>query len=884
MSRTIIDSRQITLRQFLQQIANSSTYAGVADAKPANQTELDNLLVAINDELTPLLSLSSDSPASLVLNVGAAVLTNSESSRNRSIPHIGALLPNTFSSGTITFPASSGGTITVSPGNNAILTVASGNYIKVLIYMDATGALNVLPGVENAVEASTSVLAAPKKTLPIGYVTLQNIAGVIQNVTQDKIFQFGTGAGGGSGSGSGVGDDLNALTFKASFTDGFDDLPSGADSAVDVTVGQTDSTLYSAQNAYYRLAYDASKTIAAATTTTNINISAVAAFTVKAGDVVVTEGQARKITAVISQSSFTTEAFSVAPTLAAQVTISQAVYTKDLNNLAGDGLAISTAFSTSINQVLVTYEDTTAVNDVIYDANTAPVIAFSASSDGTAYTDVVTRPTALDDTQLITDLPTAGTNLYLRLFANQISGAGSVNVLGYKAYLHRDIVYSDGLLQNQAYCFTDGVGTEINCSTPTVMSGKTRVQLNWTFPVGINAGTTNGAITVHLNGAKIPRYVDAVITPDASYKETDQRTIELDLDYSASNFSVEVTQTMAVLDNSETNTTNISQLQQHQFKNYLINSNFDFWQEKTNASLAFNEIKYAADQWYAKNTLGVNGVMGFDRVGGSPNSKYGARILIGTTPTSGMSGYGAELYQVIDNFNTLDLLGQNISAGAMIQAIGNVNQVGIQFFYASSEIKPTNPLGTESLVTVNSSTFTVGQILAQAVGGLPGNAGVVAIRIRITGVSTGNNYDSGNGFIVSSAILNIGSKVAPYSRQGRNSVEELNACKKFFEAIGTPTGSSGVANFSAGLFSTTTAGDMIQAYQEKRAIPVFTIISPTTFRCNNGTSNFAVSAAAASNVTTAAAVVNFTVAGAAINAPFNADTLTTGAFHIDARI
>ena len=142
MSRTVTDARQVTLRQFLQQIANATSYAGTTDAKPANQTELDNLLAAINDELTPLLNLSATSSPSLVVNVGAAVLANSESSRNRSIPHIGALLPNSFSSGTITFPAASGGAIAVSPGNNGILTVASGNYIKVMIYMDATGALN----------------------------------------------------------------------------------------------------------------------------------------------------------------------------------------------------------------------------------------------------------------------------------------------------------------------------------------------------------------------------------------------------------------------------------------------------------------------------------------------------------------------------------------------------------------------------------------------------------------------------------------------------------------------------------------------------------------------------------------------------------------------
>lgn len=199
MARTVTDSRQITIREFLEQIASKSHFDGTSDAKPASQTELDNILRAIDDELTPPLRLDASVTPDLVVSIGPAVIVNSENSRTRSIPHVGALLPNNFSSGTITFPASSGGTITVSPGNNGTLTVASGNYIKVLIYMDANGDLNVLPGVENAVEATASVFPAPSKTLPIGYVTLQNVAGVIQNIAQGEIYQFGTGAGGGGG-------------------------------------------------------------------------------------------------------------------------------------------------------------------------------------------------------------------------------------------------------------------------------------------------------------------------------------------------------------------------------------------------------------------------------------------------------------------------------------------------------------------------------------------------------------------------------------------------------------------------------------------------------------------------------------------------------------
>lgn len=202
MSRSITDARQVALRRFLEQIGNRTHHDGTTDAKPAGQSELDNLLDSLDLELTPPLRMDASNPVDLVVSIGPAIVANTETNRNRTIPHIGSLLPNSFASGTVTFPATSGNTITVSPGNNGTLTVTSNNYIKILIYMDANGDLNVLPGVENAVEANATVLPAPNNTLPIGYVTLFNNAGTIDNIAQSKIYQFGTGAGGASGTGN----------------------------------------------------------------------------------------------------------------------------------------------------------------------------------------------------------------------------------------------------------------------------------------------------------------------------------------------------------------------------------------------------------------------------------------------------------------------------------------------------------------------------------------------------------------------------------------------------------------------------------------------------------------------------------------------------------
>ena len=368
------------------------------------------------------------------------------------------------------------------------------------------------------------------------------------------------GASGSGSGGSGTGDDLGNLTFKASFVDTFEDIPTSATSAVDTGTGKTDSTLYSAVNALFQLNYDASKTVTG--TGTSMTLSATPGFTVKQGDMLIVAGQARRITTVTTQTSYTIEsAFTTNPT-AAQATVSQAVYSKDLNNFAGDGLAISTAFSTSINQIMAVYEDTSTSGDKIFDANTIPVIGFSASSDGSSFTDVQTRPTNLSDSIPLINLPTSGSNLYLRFFANKTSGSGTVNVLGYKVFLHADTFSQDGSQLNQSYGLTNGAGTEINISSISVVGAKTRIKKTWSYPVGVNPGTTNGSLKVYLDGKKIPRFVDSTITPSASYREIDQNTIELDQDYSASPLSIEIIQDVAVIDVSDTNVTNISQVQE----------------------------------------------------------------------------------------------------------------------------------------------------------------------------------------------------------------------------------------------------------------------------------------------------------------------------------
>jgi hypothetical protein len=196
--------------------------------------------------------------------------------------------------------------------------------------------------------------------------------------------------------------------------------------------------------------------------------------------------------------------------------------------------------------------------------------------------------------------------MYVRFFSNASSGSGTVNLTNYKAFFHRLTQTESGGIQFQAICFTNSVGTPVGCSNPTVVNSKTQIILNNAFPVGVNSGNANGSLRVYLNGQKIPRFINSTLTPDASYTEINATTIQLDRDYSSLNYSVEIYQDVAVVDSNTQNTTNIATINTHKFKNYLINSNFDFWQRGTSFSTP-SSTTYNSDRWKASydGTIGT---------------------------------------------------------------------------------------------------------------------------------------------------------------------------------------------------------------------------------------------------------------------------------------
>lgn len=275
-------------------------------------------------------------------------------------------------------------------------------------------------------------------------------------------------------------------------------------------------------------------------------------------------------------------------------------------------------------------------------------------------------------------------------------------------------------------------------------------------------------------------------------------------------------------------------------KNFLVNSGFDYFQAgqsitvtATGGGSPTNSYGYVADQWYVKNILGGGTVEGI--ITAQPNTLSSSsvpginnalQVKITTAPTGTGIQNGCELWQVLSAKATQELYNNNASFSVLVHGLGNVNQVGIQFFYATSETKPTVAIGSEVLTTVPSSSSSTAlcTINGQALGTSMTTTGVIGVRIRITGVSSGNTYDLNNGFTCGQPMLNLGPTASPFQRQYNDPTAELAACRYF---LWVPLYNTSVDTSTAGPFGvgqclgTTQAGIFLKTPVPMRIPPTF---------------------------------------------------------------
>jgi hypothetical protein len=111
---------------------------------------------------------------------------------------------------------------------------------------------------------------------------------------------------------------------------------------------------------------------------------------------------------------------------------------------------------------------------------------------------------------------------------------------------------------NVAYTTSDGSAINVNCLTPYLVSGKTRMQFqNFVYTMSVNPGTTGGDLEVIADGAVIPRYLPGVTT-SAYYKEIDNQTIEFWGNLNSPAISLEVRRKQGTVDTSVGNAAKIA--------------------------------------------------------------------------------------------------------------------------------------------------------------------------------------------------------------------------------------------------------------------------------------------------------------------------------------
>lgn len=217
--------------------------------------------------------------------------------------------------------------------------------------------------------------------------------------------------------------------------------------------------------------------------------------------------------------------------------------------------------------------------------------------------------------------------------------------------------------------------------------------------------------------------------------------------------------------------------------NDLYNGGLDLWQryEGTNGpDITAADPQYVPDRFIAHAGWGTGEVLCTRASDPGDDTTYAADILVTDDP---ITPSNADLYmqQTLPNMNSLKYYGKNGSMAVDVKGNGVVNQVGVQFLYATTETRAVSGIGAEQLYSVNPSTYTEARIDGQAMGTAMTLAGVVGARVRVTGVVSGNFSDTGNGFRTRRWRMNLGNSAMPFKRM--NHVPELErvACQAFFE-------------------------------------------------------------------------------------------------------
>jgi hypothetical protein len=352
-------------------------------------------------------------------------------------------------------------------------------------------------------------------------------------------------------------------------------------SPVDSSVGYSAPALFQGNPKGLLLAYDCSRTYTSVGAA--VALDSAPSWAVNPSDLVggmfqplgaSNPGIAVLIIAASSLVNLTLETSITTVAVAESCGVKQAMHTKDLVQFkpgtAGDNQSVADRLplpvpvelqpliQKDLATIIVDSEASTAAgspgNDPIYGS---PLISYSANmkglrTDGTtpdtadsAFWSVVQTFPKYQEQPLPNFAPPAGTDnerLFLRMFAAQTTGAGTVNLLRWAAVFLENLEEGLDIPVNTSFAFgyADNSGAPTNCTIAPV-GGKTRVTFNNPYNFGAFPNTTDSILEVIVDGNPFPRKGGYVNIPTGGFfTEVDSFHIDLDSDYSLAPHSVTI--------------------------------------------------------------------------------------------------------------------------------------------------------------------------------------------------------------------------------------------------------------------------------------------------------------------------------------------------------
>jgi hypothetical protein len=266
-------------------------------------------------------------------------------------------------------------------------------------------------------------------------------------------------------------------------------------------------------------------------------------------------------------------------------------------------------------------------------------------------------------------------------------------------------------------------------------------------------------------------------------------------------------------------------------KNYVVNSNFDFWQRGTSFTTdsAATWI-YTADRWAAQNLYSGGGAVNVvtqETTHVPAGSKYSIKSVVGTA--SVVNNGRMNLLYTLENQDAISLTGKVITISAQVKAIGAVDRYNIAGYYSTSGGKAHAATayisGNASVInssgfTKVSATFTVPSASTLT---STGTLGILFVFYKNNGVPE----SVGDGVYLSQVKIEEGSTATTFSTAEPTMAGELSACQRYFARYGS---SAAYSPFGTGFCITNAALSFTLPYRVRMRInPTLSFSAGNTF-------------------------------------------------------